>query len=73
MIFRKAILFIHGFAGGNYDYSSLANDLQLYHDFDVYTFTLPGHDKTIIKDVTREDWINAAEKQTEILIKRGCG
>lgn len=71
MIFRKAILFIHGFAGGSYDYSSLANDLQLYHDFDVYTFTLPGHDKTIIKDVTREDWINAAEKQTEILIKRG--
>ena len=48
ILFRKAILLIHGFAGGNYDYNSLGNDLQLYRDFDVYTFTLPGHDKTII-------------------------
>lgn len=71
MLFRKAILLIHGFAGGNYDYNNLGNDLQLYKNFDVYTFTLPGHDKTIIKDVTREDWINSAENQIEILIKRG--
>jgi len=71
MLFRKAILLIHGFAGGSYDYDSLANDLQLHLDFDVYTFTLPGHEKTIIKNVTREDWINAAEKQTELLIKKG--
>lgn len=71
MIFRKAILLIHGFAGGNYDYNTLANDLQLHFDFDVYTFTLPGHEKTIIKNVTRNDWIYAAEKQIEILIKRG--
>lgn len=71
ILFRKAILLIHGFAGGNYDYSSLGNDLQLYRDFDVYTFTLPGHDKTIIKNVTSEDWIKSAENQIEILIKRG--
>ena len=71
MLFRKAILLIHGFAGGNYDYNNLGNDLQLYFDFDIYTFTLPGHDKTRIKDVTREDWIRAAEKQIETLIKRG--
>lgn len=71
MIFRKAILLIHGFAGGNYDYDNLGNDLQLFLDFDVYTFTLPGHDKTRIKNVTRKDWIEAAEKQTETLIKRG--
>lgn len=71
MIFRKAILLIHGFAGGNYDYNSLGNDLQLYHDFDVFTFTLPGHDKTIIKDVTRDDWLHEAEKQVEKIIKHG--
>ena len=47
-LFRKAILLIHGFAGGNYDYGSLGNDLELYSNFDVYTFTLPGHDKMII-------------------------
>lgn len=71
MIFRKAILLIHGFAGGSYDYSNLANDLQLHRDFDVYSFTLPGHDKLIIKDVTRDDWIRCSEKQIETLIKRG--
>ena len=71
MLFRKAILLIHGFAGGNYDYDNLGNDLQLNPSFDVFTFTLPGHDKTVIKDVTREDWLNAAEKQIEKLIKYG--
>ena len=34
MLFRKAILLIHGFAGGNWDYGSLGNELQLYIDFD---------------------------------------
>lgn len=71
MIFRKAILLVHGFAGGLYDYGTLANDLQLYLDFDVYTFTLPGHDKMVISKVKKEDWIKAAETQVETLIKRG--
>lgn len=71
MLFRKAILLIHGFAGGIYDYGTLGNDLQLYLDFDVYTFTLPGHDKMVISKVTKEDWIKAAENQVETLIKRG--
>ena len=46
--FRKAIILIHGFAGGNYDYGSLNNDLELYSNFDVFTFTLPGHEKIVI-------------------------
>lgn len=71
MIFRKAILLVHGFAGGIYDYGTLANDLQLFLDFDVYTFTLPGHDKMVISKVKKEDWIKAAETQVETLIKRG--
>lgn len=71
MIFRKAILLIHGFAGGSYDYGDLANDLQLYKKFDVYTFTLPGHDRFIINNVTREDWIKKAEEQLEKIINNG--
>lgn len=69
--FRKAILLIHGFAGGSYDYGDLTNDLELYRDFDVFTFTLPGHDKFIIKKVTKEDWIKAAERQIEKIINNG--
>lgn len=71
ILFKKAILLIHGFAGGNYDYNSLNNDLELYNSFDVYTFTLPGHDKTIINKVTKDDWIREAEYQIEKLIKWG--
>lgn len=71
MNFRKAILLIHGFAGGSYDYGDFGNDLQLYRNFDVYTFTLPGHDKPKINNVTKEDWIKAAEIQIEKIINNG--
>ena len=33
MKFRKAILLVHGFAGGNYDYGELTTDLELYRVF----------------------------------------
>ena len=71
MFFRKAILLIHGFAGGIWDYANVSNDLQRYIDFDVYSFTLPGHEKLIISKVKREDWIEASEKQVEKLIQNG--
>ena len=67
-IFKKAILLKHGFAGGNYDYNSLGNDLELYNSFDVFTFTLPGHERMIIDKVTREDWIKKAEDEIEKII-----
>ena len=67
-IFKKAILLIHGFAGGIYDYNSLGNDLELYNSFDVFTFTLPGHERMIIDKVTREDWIKKAEDEIEKII-----
>ena len=69
MLFRKAVLLVHGFAGGNYDYGELGNILQYHYNLDVYTFTLPGHDKTIISKVTKDDWIKSAENITENLIK----
>ncbi len=71
MIFRKAILLIHGFAGNSYDYGELYNELQYVSSFDVFTFVLPGHDKTFIASVTYNDWISAAEKRMEKLISVG--
>lgn len=65
---RKAILLIHGFVGGIYDYDNLPNELELIRNFDVFTFTLPSHEKTIVKDVKYEDWIKASESQIEFLI-----
>ena len=68
---RKAILFIHGFVGGTYDFGDLPNILESYKKFDVFTFTLPGHDLTIVKGAKYIDWINEAERQMQFLLN--CG
>lgn len=69
MFFRKkAILLIHGFVGGVYDYNDLANELQVYRKFDVFTFTLPGHEKSVVKDHKYEDWVKSAEDWMKFLI-----
>lgn len=70
MLFRKAILIVHGFAGGTYDEEALANYLELNKFYDVYQFTLPGHEKNLSK-VKYSEWISASEKQIEWLINKG--
>ena len=65
---RKAILLIHGFVGGIYDFDSFPSELETYRDYDVYTFTLPGHEKNVVKNVKYEEWIKSAEKQIEFLL-----
>ena len=67
MIFRKAILIIHGFAGGTYDQEKLANYLELNRDFDVYQYTLPGHKRNLSK-VKSDEWIKSSENMIEWLI-----
>lgn len=69
-MFRKAVLIIHGFAGGTYDEEQLANYLELNRDFDVFQFTLPGHDKNLSK-VEHQEWITESANQIEWLIKNG--
>ena len=68
---RKAILFVHGFVGGVYDFNNYPNELEIYRNFDVYTFTLPGHDRVLVRNVHYEDWIKASEEQIEFLINHG--
>ena len=70
MIFRKAILIIHGFAGGTYDEEELAFNLELNKSFDVFQFTLPGHDKALSK-VNYQEWIKSSEEKVELLINNG--
>ena len=70
MRFRKAILVVHGFAGGTYDQEELANYLELCRHYDVYQFTLPGH-KTNLSKVKSNDWIKSSECMIEWLIGHG--
>ena len=37
---KKAVLFIHGFIGGIYDFDNFHNELQLNKNFDVFTFVV---------------------------------
>ena len=71
MLRKKAILLIHGFAGGSYDYGNLTNDLEFVNNYKVFTYTLPGHDKAIINKVTKDDWIRMSERQIERIINHG--
>lgn len=70
MVFKKAILIIHGFAGGTYDQEQLANYLELNRNFDVFQFTLPGHERNLSK-VEYMEWIKASENKIEWLISNG--
>lgn len=67
---RKAILIVHGFGGGVYDEEYLATELEFIKDYDVFSFTLPGHD-TMPGKYTREDWINCSCEHLENLINHG--
>ena len=70
MIFKKAILIVHGFAGGTYDQEGLASYLELNRNFDVYQYTLPGHQKNLSK-VKSSEWIKSSEDMIEWLINHG--
>ena len=71
MFKHKAILIIHGFAGGVYDEEYLANYLEVKKDFDVFSFTLPGHDVKDTRSATEEKWMEESENQLKLIIKRG--
>lgn len=71
MKLRKAVLIIHGFASGTYDMEVLANQLQLCSNFDVFSFTLPGHNKMVLTGVNRDAWIKSSEEHLSMLIKYG--
>ena len=71
ILFRKAVLIIHGFAGGTYDEERLANYLERRMGLDVFTFTLPGHEKRSFKTVKYTEWINASEKMINTIIDYG--
>lgn len=70
-VFRKAILLIHGFAGGTYDFESLAKNLECINNYDVFTFTLNGHDGNSSEIIKYDMWIKKSMEEVEFLIEKG--
>ena len=71
LLFRKAIVIIHGFTGNLYDNEFLMNYLEYNSNFDVYAQTLPGHNKDRFSDASIEDWKKSVDSQIKKLIHNG--
>ncbi len=71
MCSRRAVLIIHGLAGGTYDEEPLANFLEKHRKLDVFSFTLPGHDVKDKRKATKEEWMKESERQLNDLINSG--
>lgn len=69
MIFRKAVLFIHGFSASYYENEYFINTLQRYPELDVYTFTMPGHETPFMRKVPYQEWIDRSEDALVDLFK----
>ena len=71
IIFRKAIVIIHGFTGSLYDNEYLMNYLEYEPLFDVYAETLPGHNQDRFSDASVNDWKKSVDKEIKKLIDIG--
>ncbi len=71
ILFRKAIVIIHGFTGNLYDNEYLMNYLEYNRGFDVYAETLPGHNQDRFSDASVDDWKNSVDSLMERLINNG--
>lgn len=71
LLFRKAIVIIHGFTGNLYDNEYLMNYLEYNACFDVYAWTLPGHNHDRFSDAKIDDWKNFLDEKMQGLINRG--
>ena len=71
ILFRKAIVIIHGFTGNLYDNEYLMNYLEYNPMYDVYAETLPGHNKDRFSDATVEDWKQSIDDIMKKLINHG--
>lgn len=67
---KKAVLFIHGFSANFAENEYCINKLQQFQKYDVYIFTLPGHENFIMDSkVTYDEWIKASEEMLKKLLK----
>ena len=71
MLFRKAVVIIHGFTGSLYDNEYLMNYLEYNPMFDVYAQTLPGHNKDRFSDASVSEWKKSIDDEIGKLIKNG--
>ena len=71
ILFKKAVLIIHGFTGNLYDNEYLMNYLEFDSEYDVYAKTLPGHNSNRFSKAKMEDWQDFVDNEVRELINNG--
>ncbi len=66
---KKAVLIIHGFRSNLSEIKYLADTLRSNTNFDIFTYSLPGHGDHLLKKVKYIDWINYSEEMLSTLKK----
>ncbi len=67
---KIAVLFIHGFMGHSNEFKNLKAIFNGW-GYDTHAFTLSGHQKRILKDVTKEAWEKDCIENMDLLINNG--
>jgi len=66
-LFKKCVFVIHGFGGALWENEYLVNEFTR-KGFDVYAYTLPGHEKDVLGGVKYEEWIKSSEDKLKELL-----
>lgn len=67
---KTAVLMIHGFMGSPKEFANLSKFLESKNNYDVFTFTLPGHSKEDGLEQFKHDlWLKKADEKLQNLIK----
>lgn len=66
----KAVLFIHGLSAKIEDNEYFINQMSIYPNIDIYTFTLPGHSEKCVEYVKYQEWIDASEKELNKILEK---
>ncbi len=66
----KAVLFIHGLSAKQEDNKYFIDKMNEKPNIMIYSFTLPGHENDKVSIVKYDSWINEAEKQLQMVLKK---
>lgn len=67
---RKAVLFIHGLSAKKEDNIYFLEQMKKYHNIDIYSFTLPGHENDIVTKATGKEWIEKSEQELKKVLEK---
>ncbi len=66
---KKAVLFIHGLSAKKEDNIYFLEQMKKYHNIEIYSFTLPGHENDTVTKATGKDWLEKSENELKKVLE----